>query len=190
MLIRPLAILAVALLPAGAEAASCSLSGWSTDTDPAGLNVRAEPSAKARIVGVLPAESFEGAEEGDPPLATEVDIVGSENGWLLIERAAVPDYEGSSRTVFEGRGWVSGRFITFSVEDPRVRSAPSRSAGVIAEANGGEGEWINVRRVLSCTGEWAEVEAEVGITGGGRKVRGFVRNTCGNQLTTCGTGSD
>ena len=140
--------------------------------------------------GVLPPESFDGAEEGDPPLSVEMRIVGSENGWLLIDRAAFPSYGDSpDRPVFSGRGWVSGRYVTFSVEDPKVRTAPSRSAPVVAEAREEEGEWINVRRVLSCAGAWAEVEAEVGASADdARRVRGFVRNICGDQLTTCGLG--
>ena len=41
-----------AKLPEGTE--PCSLGAWSEDRDPKGLNVRAEPSAKARVLGTLP----------------------------------------------------------------------------------------------------------------------------------------
>lgn len=41
-----------AALPAGTE--PCSLGAWSEDRDPRGLNVRAEPSVKARVLGTLP----------------------------------------------------------------------------------------------------------------------------------------
>ncbi|MBX9649146.1 MAG: hypothetical protein K2X57_19060, partial [Xanthobacteraceae bacterium] len=41
-----------AALPPGTE--PCDLGAWSEDHDPKGLNVRAEPSAKARILGTLP----------------------------------------------------------------------------------------------------------------------------------------
>jgi len=34
---------------------TCQIAGWSIDTDPKGTNVRAAPSAKARVVGKLPA---------------------------------------------------------------------------------------------------------------------------------------
>src|SRR5690606_6778982 len=34
---------------------SCAVSAWSTDPDPAGLNVRAAPGSDAQIVGNLPA---------------------------------------------------------------------------------------------------------------------------------------
>ncbi|MFK4565346.1 hypothetical protein ABIF95_007876 [Bradyrhizobium ottawaense] len=43
-------------LPEGTE--PCSLGAWSIDKDPGGLNVRAEPSATARVLGTLPAAAL------------------------------------------------------------------------------------------------------------------------------------
>src|SRR5690606_25687088 len=61
------AVVALGLAVAGAASAAapavwvppaetrCDLEGWTTDTDPEGLNVRAAPSARAAVVGTLPA---------------------------------------------------------------------------------------------------------------------------------------
>jgi hypothetical protein len=60
---------------------TCKIEGWATDTDPKGLNVRAKPSTKARILGTLPPyvskENF----------GIEINIIGSQRGWLRITNA-------------------------------------------------------------------------------------------------------
>lgn len=181
-------LLAGALAPLAAAAApACNLSAYSTDTDRAGLNVRAEPSARARIVGVLPPPQDGPAADDEPPLPVEMHIVAGRDGWVEIDHAEFGDYGlGEPGVVFTGRGWVSGRLVSFDVQDPNVYAAPERVAEVI-DAAAEDGEFINVRRVLSCTGEWAEVEGDIttDVSVRGRPVKGWVRDTCSNQVTTC-----
>jgi hypothetical protein len=110
-----------AALPAGTE--PCDLGAWSEDRDPNGLNVRAEPSAKARVLGTLPPpyRLKMGGGENTPEggWLTEFRIIGFKDGWFLIEGATPPgkDYEDekkyprSAPKPYAGRGWVAANKI-------------------------------------------------------------------------------
>ncbi|MGY3408625.1 hypothetical protein ACVWZV_004738 [Bradyrhizobium sp. GM5.1] len=71
-------------LPDGTE--PCDFSAWSVDKDPDGLNVRAEPSIKARVLGTLPPPyrlKLGGSENTpDGGWLTEFRIIGFKNGWF------------------------------------------------------------------------------------------------------------
>ncbi|HYE47902.1 MAG TPA: hypothetical protein VEA44_19195, partial [Caulobacter sp.] len=56
LLLAPLAVASVAWSQPGKApaATACRFEAWSSEPDPAGLNVRAGPSATARTVGKLP----------------------------------------------------------------------------------------------------------------------------------------
>nr|WP_246776312.1 SH3 domain-containing protein [Bradyrhizobium sp. CCBAU 53351] len=88
-------------LPEGTE--PCSLGAWSIDKDASGLNVRAEPSVQARVLGTLPPPymlKLGGAENTpDGGWLTEFRIIGFKSGWFLIEGAKPPgkDYEDEKR---------------------------------------------------------------------------------------------
>nr|WP_245266560.1 hypothetical protein [Bradyrhizobium sp. WSM1743] len=73
-----------ATLPDGTE--PCGLGAWSIDKDPSGLNVRAEPSVKARVLGTLPPPyrlKLGGAENTpEGGWLTEFRIVGFRDGWF------------------------------------------------------------------------------------------------------------
>ena len=89
---RPYPTARRASLPAGTE--PCELGGWSDDKDPNGLNVRAEPSVKGRVLGKLPPPyrlRMGGAENTpDGGWLTEFRIIGFKDGWFLIEGARPP----------------------------------------------------------------------------------------------------
>ena len=82
-------------LPDGTE--PCDLGAWSEDRDPNGLNVRAEPSVKARVLGTLPPpyRLKMGGSENTPEggWLTEFRIIGFKDGWFLIEGATPPGKE-------------------------------------------------------------------------------------------------
>ena len=90
-----------ATLPEGTE--PCDLGAWSWDRDPKGLNVRAEPSAKSRVLGTLPPpyRLKMGGSENTPEggWLTEFRIIGFKDGWFLIEGATPPgkEYEDEKR---------------------------------------------------------------------------------------------
>ena len=184
--------LALACLAARAGAATvdttgltaCSLSGWSNDPDPAGLNIRAAPRADAEIIGkVLPAR----AQAGDS-YAAEFEIVGSRNGWLLIRAVRFADY-GSGKgdhAVFAGPGWVSADKVRFAINRAELRDAPDEKAKVVAKlrsAHGSAGpDSAFIDHVYGCSGAFAEAVVHMD---GKPAMRGWVTGICSNQVTTC-----
>lgn len=169
----------------GVVAAECDFGAWSKDRDPAGLNVRASPGGRV-VVARLPPPRREGEER----FAVEVHVVASRDGWLEIDRAAFAGYDLPEKTVFTGRGWVSGRMLDLSVQDERVRERPSETAAMLdapRETASGDREILRLGRILGCEGRWIEIEGRFVLpeAAGGRAVRGWVTGLCGNQATTC-----
>jgi hypothetical protein len=165
----------------------CAFSAWSSDQDPAGLNVRAAPRADAPVLAKLP-----------PPrrgindtYAVEFRVIGSRDGWLLIENAKFVDYDGGAadQPVFAGPGWVSGTKIGFEINDAKVRTGPGADAPVKAElmGDGPDGAYgpdsAAVDRVFGCAGGFADVLLHMSPKG--RPMRGWVTRLCANQVTTC-----
>lgn len=185
-----------ATLPDGTE--PCSLGAWSIDKDPRGLNVRAEPSTTARVLGTLPPPyrlKLGGAENTpDSGWLTEFRIIGFKNGWFLIEGAKPPgkDYEDEKRyprsapKPYAGRGWVAASKVGANYANGGTRAgglfqAPfvdanwmpaERELGGPIDGDGGP------KRLLACSGYWGLVESHDGV-------RGWWRALCSNQVTNC-----
>jgi hypothetical protein len=185
-----------ATLPAGTE--PCSLGAWSEDRDPSGLNVRAEPSVKARVLGTLPPPyrlKLGGAENTpEGGWLTEFRIIGFKDGWFLIEGAKPPgkEYEDEKRyprnapKPYAGRGWVAASKVGASYANGGTRmgglfQAPfvdaqwtpaERKLGGTLDTDGGP------KRILACSGHWGLVESHDGV-------RGWWRALCNNQVTNC-----
>jgi len=175
-------------VPPGVEA--CNLGAWSNDTDPKGLNVRAEPSADAAILGVVPpAHKFP-----DDTYKAEFSIVGYRDGWFLIDKIQPPGkdyvetpYPRSAPQPFRGRGWVKATMVGAAyayagLPPGRLYDAPNESAASHrAKAKEGEdGVAIgdSPKAILGCSGDWAQVETQAGE-------RGWVKSLCSNQVTNC-----
>jgi hypothetical protein len=110
--------------PLPPEIVACKISGYSIVTDRAGAAVRSEPKASARILGRLaPGQRATKADNEDVPPSdqlwrAEFQIVGFQEGWLLIENALHPYDDPNRRSVlgrrstggvktYSGRGWIS-----------------------------------------------------------------------------------
>lgn len=176
----------------------CSLGAWSIDKDPNGLNVRAEPSATARVLGTLPPPyrlKLGGAENTpDGGWLTEFRIIGFKGGWFLIEGAKPPgkDYEDEKRyprsapKPYAGRGWVASNKVGANYANGYTRAgglfqAPfvdakwmpaQRELGGPIDGDGGP------KRLMACSGFWGLVESHDGV-------RGWWRALCSNQVTNC-----
>jgi hypothetical protein len=185
-----------AMLPEGTE--PCSLGAWSEDRDPKGLNVRAEPSAKARVLGTLPPpyRLRMGGSESTPDggWLTEFRIIGFKDGWFLIEGATPPgkQYEDENKyprnapKPYAGRGWVAASKVGANYANGGTRmgglfQAPyvdaqwmpaQRKLGGTLDTDGGP------KRLLACSGHWGLVESHDGV-------RGWWRSLCSNQVTNC-----
>ena len=162
----------------------CALSGWSSDPDPNGLNIRAAPRADAEIIGRVPPPK---AQAGDT-YAAEFDIIGSRNGWFLVRGVKFADYGGGKgdRVLFAGQGWVFADKVRFTINRAEVRGAPADNAQVLAKLSSADGasgpDSAVIDHVFGCSGTFAEASVHLD-----RKppVRGWVTGICSNQVTTC-----
>jgi hypothetical protein len=163
---------------------ACSLSGWSNDPDPAGLNIRISPRADAEIIGHVPPARAQGGDS----YAAEFDIIGSRNGWFLVRAVKFADYGSGKgdRAVFAGPGWVFADKVRFMINRAEVRGAPADNAPVLAKlrrANDSAGpDSAFIDHVYGCSGAFAEAAVHME---GQRPVRGWVTGICSNQVTTC-----
>lgn len=80
-------------------------SGWVTDKDPKGTNVRERPGVKGNVIGKIP----NARDDGEQAI---VDVIGYSNGWLKIRLAESVD----GTTFFKGIGWISAKKVTSNVE--------------------------------------------------------------------------
>lgn len=174
-------------IPAGVE--PCSLRAWSNDPDPAGLNVRAEPNAQGRILGIVPPPRVVPKKYdafGPEPVKAEFRVVGYRDGWFLIEGVKAPGvaydipYPASLPQPFKGRGWVGGNKIGAapaysSVPPARLYRAPHAQARFEVLSDAPDHPFSHI---LACSGSWGRVETE-------RGKRGWVRTLCSDQSTNC-----
>ncbi|MBX9829168.1 MAG: SH3 domain-containing protein [Xanthobacteraceae bacterium] len=181
-------------LPPGTMA--CNFGAYSIDKDRNGLNVRAEPSAQARILGTLPPPFRFKAKGNNVPEGgwrTEFLVIGFRDGWFLIQGAKPPGQEYEDERVYPknhprpyaGRGWVAGNKIGANFANGATRmgglfQAPDADARWqrVTDRHGNEiGADTSPDRILACSGLWALVEKN--------GVRGWWRHLCSNQVTNC-----
>ncbi len=180
-------------LPEGTEA--CSLRAWSNDTDPSGLNMRAAPSSRAKVIGIVPPPRMMPKEQeafGPGPAKSEFRIIGYRDGWFLIDSITPPGvayevpYPRHLPKAHKGRGWVNGQMIGGALANgglPPGRLYVSPHADAVFNehlSHGGHhiGAGDRIRRIHACTGSWALIETE-------RGQRGWWRHVCSNQVTNC-----
>jgi len=159
----------------------CSFSGWSTDPDPRGLNVRAGPSATARILGTLPPP--EPGEDVEVDFGATFDVVEARDGWFRIENARRWSQAGRGASTLPS-GWISGRFVGFQLQTDKAFAAPDPASTVVVtswEEDGGLSQF-GYRHPTACHGEWVRLTV---VGRDGRERQGWVRGVCGIQETTC-----
>ncbi|WP_424360468.1 hypothetical protein [Methylocystis parvus] len=175
-------------LPPGVVA--CNLGAWSNDADPKGLNVRAEASTEAAILGVAPPPH----KFPDDTYKSEFSIVGYRDGWFLIEEILPPGkgyvdtpYPRSAPQPYRGRGWVKATMVgaayaTSGLPPGRLYDAPRADAAShrakAREGDDGVAVGDSPKALLGCSGDWALVETQAGE-------RGWVKALCSNQVTNC-----
>ena len=168
---------------------TCSLHGFSTDTDPAGTNVRAAPDKDAPILGQLPPQQN---AEGAGAVGVVLEIVGSKNGWLLIHSASSGDPSVDAVTpVFKKPGWISGDLVGFIVGSSELLDAPNPGGNVVATlqntAKGIGPDSYTVKKVNGCNGKFADITVQLpaSIKPNAPELRGWASKVCGNQVATC-----
>lgn len=179
-------------LPAGTE--PCTLmTAWSIDTDPAGLNVRAQPSARARVVGIVPPPWTAPGRDGEPgeTYRSDFEVAGYRDGWFLIRGIKAPGVEYGERyprsrpQPYRGQGWVSARMVGAALANGglpggRLYQAPNRHSSS-REVSRPDGERIGagdvIQRLHACSDRWGLIEIQ--------NERGWWNGLCSNQVTTC-----
>ncbi len=167
-------------VPAGT---ACAIrGGWSTDGDPAGLNVRAGPSATAQSVGVLPPPAY--SPEFDRLMAVTFDVVETRDGWFRIANAYRADDNAGEPSTLPS-GWISGRHVGFALQTDVAFAAPDPGSAVVAAAwmdSDGALRLFEYRHPTECRGEWVRLK----VTGHDRVEReAWARGVCNGQETTC-----
>jgi hypothetical protein len=163
--------------------AGCQFEGWSNDPDPAGLPVRYEPQPDSASLGRLPPPRVIGLDE----LAVLVKVTGYRDGWFRIDSAFFPGEADAnyrpSAPAFRGTGWVPTAMVKATLGADALLVAPRRDARRKAALTGKRGgfpitpDTVAVKRLLSCSGTWVEVDTEFGI--------GWVERVCARQLGSC-----
>lgn len=172
-------------LPPGATA--CDIWAWSADEDPKGLNVRAEPSAKAPIVGVIPGPvKVRGGEAGEKE-RSQFRIAGYKDGWFLVSDLPENAMRSDSKkyVIKGGSGWVSARLVGLAIYAGALTAEPRDDAPITVwlspEKNRERSDGNSIRykrlKLLSCQGDWIEAETEHG--------KGWAKELCGNPLAVC-----
>jgi len=170
---RAINVLAIAVVfavwsqPARAATARCDIAAFSVDKDPKGLNVRAGPGRKFKVVGRV-AKTRTGAL---------VNVTGAKNGWVRLSKAEDPDHA-PAKILFKGVGWVYGRLIGTQTRGYStgviLRATPGARAKAIVKVPGEE-----FVRLADCKGRWAKVIW--------RGKSGWLapKDQCGLSFTTC-----
>jgi len=179
-------------LPPGV--AACHFGALANDHTREGLNIRAEPRADSAILGRLPVIENPYHEK----IAADVHVIGVRNGWFLIENAGYGDYDLPKNLppVYAGRGWVSGKLLTSTLQTSILKAAPDENAATVVEFQG----WFDATAMLDCKGDWVRIETPLStknytlkprLPSDGPKgtVRGWGQRSCTSQRTTCDFGT-
>ncbi|MGD2135979.1 MAG: ankyrin repeat domain-containing protein [Gemmatimonadales bacterium] len=145
-------------------AAPCNAWAYENDPDPAGLNVRAEPTSSSSIVFVIP---------GDVETQNRVRVTDHREGWMRISTVEIGVPHNERKPL---DGWVWGRLLAV---DPRgidpvaLHVEPRRDAEIVARAD-------RQLSLAGCSGQWLEVRNPAGR-------RGWLapEDQCANAVTTC-----
>ena len=179
------------------DVTACEAYAWLVDDDPAGVAVRAAPSTKGTVIATLPAER----KSADDLFGAEVSIIGSTDGWFLIENAVHPaenygqDAEpaqgtGSNlvRRTYRGRGWVHGSRLATEIQSGEwLRASTAPMSKPVFDLKTTDENYVTVTGFKSCQGEAVElsVKRHDGVEGSGWIGGDDTSRLCSNQATTC-----
>jgi hypothetical protein len=183
-------------IPKGVQA--CEAYAWLADDDPQGVAVHSAPSAKGAVIASLPAAGQKQSE------GAEVNVVGSADGWFLIENAVHPaenygeDVDpapgtGSNlvRRTYRGRGWVHGSRLSTGIQagqSLRASADPQSKAVFDLKLSADNDEnYVTITGFKSCKGDALEVDVKRsdGVIGSGWIGDDDTSQLCSNQVTTC-----
>lgn len=160
----------------------CDFGGWSIDRDPKGLNVRAGPSATARIVRTLPPPAYDPDYERE--MFSGFDVFEARDGWFLIGVLDARDARDDKPVKW---GWIHGSKIGFAVQSDVAFTEPDPASAVAAVEWEDKQGWhpFDYRHPIDCKGHWVKLT----VSGQDRRERiAWTRGICDIQETTCDGG--
>lgn len=166
----------------------CRFSAYLTDRDPAGTRVRLGPGASARVLKTIP----NGRDEAGDRIAPEFQVIGSQDGWLLVRNIGWAGYDLDTKTIEHGPGWIAASLVGVSIEGQSLRERPESRSPLVTTMLGqrpdgsqlGPGD-VRLIRIHGCSGSMMDVTVQLPT---GKSVRGWADGACANQVTTCGGG--
>lgn len=164
------------------EIRQCDLAAWVKRGAPPDLPVRSGPGLEFPTVATVPRPYTDGEEIYFP----EVAITGSQNGWFRISRITNDLYGGwptDPVVTFSGEGWLPGNMLRVWLESRYLLSRPSDDAPVAFTATtaGTSPDYFQIDTIHACEGLWIEVEGRRDD----ERPRGWIRDICASQVTTC-----
>jgi hypothetical protein len=195
---------AASSLQPAAEKTSCSFYGFINESDKAGLNVRAGHSLKARILGKIP-PAYVGKYGVESRV--EVSVIATRDGWFLISGAGDNEtlLQGvKPRSMYKGKGWISGRKLAVKTQATQARLEPSvKAESAFMVGNVLDGDSLSrPGQLIGCKGKWAlleytldkndvelideiKINPQAKISESPIRIRGWVNKLCGIQETSC-----
>lgn len=155
---------AILLFPVASATASdsvvaCDFNVFPIDRDPKGTNVRSGPGPEYRVIATISDQD------------SEIAVTGIYGKWLRVRHAE--SVEG--KVFLDGEGWLfatlTGVMARRAIKLHETPDANSAVVGTMLADNQGT--------VLSCAGQWVQVQAG--------KIKGWMapQTHCGNPVTTC-----
>lgn len=164
------------------EIAQCDLAAWVVKGAPADLPVRSGPGPDYPTVATIPRPYTDGEAIYFP----EVTITGSRDGWFRISEVITDLYGGwptDPVVTFSGEGWLPGNMLRVWLESPYLLSRPSDDAPVAFTVTtaSSSSDYFQIDTFHACEGSWIEVEGRRDD----ERPRGWIRDICASQVTTC-----
>jgi hypothetical protein len=149
------------------EAGACELTGESTDTDPRGLRVHAEPNMDSRELGRLypgiDPETFfhdDDATQAEGLVGAQFTVDRVADDWLHIDQIDPVtdgvDAGGEPTLNFRGSGWVHASRVRLLFTTVAAHQRPDADSPIVADARFSNG--YDARYLLDCRGRWAKLE--------------------------------
>ena len=148
------------LVRSQSHSTSCQAKAYVIDSDPKGLNVRRSPNARSSILGQL-------------PLHTEVEILASQDNWLLVSPLV------SEETPFPEKGWVFAPLLGLYTKGYGQKSVPLYDQPTEISKIVGQVPSDSEVTLLDCSGTWVRVKTS--------HFKGWLeaRQQCSSPFTTC-----
>lgn len=164
------------------EIAQCELSAWVMKGAPPDLPVRSGPGPDYPAVAIIPRPYTDGEEIYFP----QVTITGSRDGWFRISEVITDLYGGwptDPVVAFSGEGWLPGNMLRVWLESRYLLSRPSDDAPVAFTVTtaSSTSDYFQIDTIHACEGLWIEVEGRRDD----ERPRGWTRDICASQVTTC-----